>query len=144
MSHCSQGSLGGGVEWKLSKGVVVLLLDQEVNWDFGILEESQQRLFSLVTDCFVSGVSHFDSGVTVVKDTFLDFLNGSIGEFTVVDSVLSRVLDWVLLFTMEFSNLHVSSGDGSGLSAADLVNLSHLFWGIELSNQDLLLVHLHN
>jgi hypothetical protein len=114
-----------------------------MDWDISILQKLHKANLSLVSDWHIVYGIHFDSGVTVIEDTRLDFVESVWVQIAMKECVLTSILDW-FGFAVELSNLHLSSGYTSGLAAEKVIDLTKLFWGIQLSNKDLVLVHLLN
>lgn len=105
-------------------------MNQEVDWNLCILQESKEGNLSTVSNWFIDSLVHFNSGFAVVHYAFLDQTEGNLREFTVQDGVLSGVFDYLVLFTVKLGNLHVSSGNGASLATADFFNRAHFLWSI--------------
>lgn len=127
----------------MSQDSIDLSLNQNMDWDISILQKLHKANLSLVSDWHIVYGIHFDSGVTVVEDTRLDFVESVWVQIAMKECVLTSILDW-FGFAVELSNLHLSSGYTSGLAAEKVIDLTKLFWGIQLSNKNLVLVHLLN
>ena len=140
-SHGRSLLLGG--EWADSADSAELSLDEQVDWDVGILEETEEADLGAVADWDVGGGVHLDSGVAVEEDGVLDALDALVGELAVEEGVLSGVLD-SSSFAVELGDPHVVPGDRAGLAAADLLDTTHLLWSIELPDEQLVLVHSHD
>lgn len=61
-----------------------------MNWDFSILKELNESNFSTISNGFIeSFVVHFDSGIIIVENGFINQVNNVIEKFTVEEGVLS-------------------------------------------------------
>jgi len=118
-----------------------LSLNQNMNWNVSILQKLHKANLSLVSNWHIVDGIHFDSSLTVVEDTRLDLIESIGVQIAVEECVLTSILDW-FRFAVELSNLHLSSSYTSGLAAKKVIDLTKLLWGIQLSNEDLVLVHL--
>lgn len=81
-----------------------------------------------------------NSGITVIKDSFLYFNESVLLKFALHECVFPVVDDKSIL-TEELRDLHIVASQSSSLATADFLNASHLLWGFELSDKDLLFVH---
>lgn len=122
---------------------VDLSLDQDMNWNISILQEFHEANLSLVSYWHVVDSVHFDSGFAVVEDTRLDFVESVWVQIAVKECVLAGIFD-KFGFAVELSDFHLSSGDTSGLAAKEIVDLTKLLWGIQLSHENLVDEHLFN
>jgi len=122
---------------------VDLSLNQNMNWNISILQKLHKADLSLVSDWHVVDGIHFDSGLAVVEDTRLDLIESVGVQIAMKERVLTSILDW-FRFAVELSNFHLSRSYTSGLAAKEIIDLTEFFWGIQLSNEDLVLVHLLN
>jgi len=108
-----------------------------------ILEELEKCDLCSVTDGHERGHIHLNLGFTVVQDSLLDSGQGIWAKLAIEKSVFPGILNSLLL-AKEFSHLHLVLGDGPRLAAANLVNSSHLLWGIELAHQNFVVEHSHD
>lgn len=141
--ECNYGPLSLWREWTDGSDSAELSLDQQMHWDFSVLEESQKSDLSAVAHRHIGCCIHLDSGFAVVEDAILDTLQCLGTELAVEERILSGVLDKTT-FALELDNFHIVSGNGTCLTAADLLDSSHPFWSIQLSYEDLLVVHCHH
>ena len=112
-----------------------------MDWDLGSLEELQKSNFGIVTNRLViSLVVHFNSRVAVFNDGVLDQLENFVGKVRVEQSVVTPALDNLVL-DKELCNLEVSSGQSTGFTDKNLVNLPHLFRGPEIFQKDAISLH---
>lgn len=118
-------------------------LDQNVDRDVGVLQEFHETNLSLVSNWHIVDSVHFDSSLTVVENTSLDFVERNIVQVTVEEGVLTSIFDRSR-FAVELSDLHLGRSYTSSLAAEKVVDLTKLFRSVQLSNENLVLVHLLN
>jgi len=127
----------------MSLDSVDLSLNQNMNWNISILQELHKANLSLISNWHVVDGIHFNSGLTVIEDTRLNFIESVGVQIAMKECVLTSILDW-FRFAVELSNFHLSSGDTSGLTAKEIVDLTKSLWSRQLSNENLVFIHLLN
>jgi hypothetical protein len=87
-----------------------------MNWNIGILKETEKTHFGTVTSWNKGCVTHLNSSSAIVKDAFLDKLYCLLAQLAVKECVFPPVL-YLVAFKIEVSNCHIVCCDGCSLSA---------------------------
>jgi len=113
-----------------------------MDWNIGILKEVKESNLSSITYCFVYRFIHFNSGITVIKNAFLNSQKSFLSQVTLNQSIFS-IVDNQSVFTVELFDFHFIFGQSASFAAANFLDTSHFLRCIKFSNQNSFLVHFH-